>query len=67
MARIKTCEMAARDTVEALEMFGGYGVLKEYPVEKFARDAITMLHTTGGSEGLRAGLADLLFDTGMAG
>jgi hypothetical protein len=36
-------------------------VLKENPVEKFVRDAVTMLHTTGGSDGLRDGLADHLF------
>jgi alkylation response protein AidB-like acyl-CoA dehydrogenase len=61
MAKIKTCEMAAKVTVQALEIFGGYGVLKENPVEKFVRDAVTMLHTTGGSDGLRDGLADHLF------
>jgi alkylation response protein AidB-like acyl-CoA dehydrogenase len=61
MAKTKTCEMAATVTVQALEIFGGYGVLKENPVEKFVRDAVTMLHTTGGSDGLRDGLADLLF------
>jgi alkylation response protein AidB-like acyl-CoA dehydrogenase len=61
MAKIKTCEMAVKVTVQALEMFGGYGVLKENPVEKFARDAITLLHTTGGSDGLRDGLAALLY------
>jgi alkylation response protein AidB-like acyl-CoA dehydrogenase len=60
MAKTKTCEMAAKVTVQALEMFGGYGVLKENPVEKFVRDAVTMLHTTGGSDGLRDNLADLL-------
>ncbi len=61
MAKTKTCEMAAKVTVQALEIFGGYGVLKENPVEKFVRDAVTMLHTTGGSDALRDGLADLLF------
>lgn len=61
MAKTKTCEMAAKVTVQALEIFGGYGVLKENPVEKFVRDAITMLHTTGGSDALRDGLADHLF------
>jgi len=61
MAKVKTCDMAARVTVEALEMFGGYGVLKDHPVEKFVRDAVTMLHTTGGSDALRNGLAELLY------
>ncbi len=60
MAKVKTCDMAAKVAVEALEIFGGYGVLKEHPIEKIARDAITMLHTTGGSDGLRDDLARLL-------
>jgi alkylation response protein AidB-like acyl-CoA dehydrogenase len=57
MAKVKTCEMAARVAVEALEIFGGYGVLKDNPIEKIVRDAITMLHTTGGSDALRDDLA----------
>ena len=62
MAKVKTCEMAARVAVAALEMFGGYGVLKEHPIEKIARDAITMLHTTGGSDALRDDLARQLLE-----
>lgn len=64
MAKTQTCEMAARVAVEALEMFGGYGVLKDHPIEKIARDAITMLHTTGGNAGLRDGLARVLYGAG---
>ena len=60
MAKVKTCDMAARVAVEALEIFGGYGVLKDNPIEKIVRDAVTMLHTTGGSDALRDGLARLL-------
>ena len=61
MAKIKTCEMAARVTVQALEMLGGYGILSFSNTGKYVRDAVTMLHTTGGSDGLRDGLAELLF------
>lgn len=57
MAKVKTCDMAARVAVEALEIFGGYGVLKDNPIEKIVRDAVTMLHTTGGSDALRDDLA----------
>jgi alkylation response protein AidB-like acyl-CoA dehydrogenase len=60
IAKIETCEMAAKVAVEALELFGGYGVLKEYPIEKIARDAITMLHTTGGQLALTSSLAEQL-------
>ena len=67
MAKIQTTEMAARVAVQALELFGGYGVLKDHPVEKLARDAITLLHTSGGNDGMRAGLAKLTprFDWGQ--
>jgi alkylation response protein AidB-like acyl-CoA dehydrogenase len=65
MAKIQTCEMAVRVCVQALELLGGYGVLKENPMEKFVRDAVTMLHTTGGSDGLRDGLANLLYSSGQ--
>jgi alkylation response protein AidB-like acyl-CoA dehydrogenase len=64
LAKIKTCEMAARVTVQLLELFGGYGILsfyKPFYPAKYVRDAVTMLHTTGGSDGLRDGLADILF------
>ena len=54
---LSTYEMAARVTVELLELFGGYGILSSYSPEKYARDVITMLHTTDGSDGLRDGLA----------
>jgi alkylation response protein AidB-like acyl-CoA dehydrogenase len=67
LAKIKTCEMAARVTVELLELFGGYGILSFYDPfspAKYVRDAVTMLHTTGGSDGLRDGLAEILFPSG---
>jgi alkylation response protein AidB-like acyl-CoA dehydrogenase len=66
LAKIKTCEMAARVTVELLELFGGYGILSFYNIERYVRDAITMLHTTGGRDGLRDGLAEIHFPSGAA-
>ena len=39
MAKLFASQVAARVTSLALELFGGYGYTKEYPVEKFYRDA----------------------------
>jgi alkylation response protein AidB-like acyl-CoA dehydrogenase len=47
-----------------LELFGGYGILSFHNIERYVRDTITMLHTTGGSDGLRDGLAEILFPSG---
>lgn len=38
-AKLFSSQVANRVTSQALELFGGYGYSKEYPVEKFYRDA----------------------------
>jgi|SRR5690242_15810542 len=39
MAKLLAAQVAERVTSLAVELFGGYGYTKEYPVEKFYRDA----------------------------
>ncbi len=39
MAKLLSSQVAERVTSLAVELFGGYGYTKEYPVEKFYRDA----------------------------
>ena len=39
MAKLFSSQMADRTTSRCLELFGGYGYSKEYPAEKFYRDA----------------------------
>jgi acyl-CoA dehydrogenase len=39
MAKCFGSDVAMRTTVEALQVFGGYGYMKDYPVEKLMRDA----------------------------
>jgi acyl-CoA dehydrogenase len=39
MAKCFGSDVAMRTTVEALQLFGGYGYMKDYPVEKLLRDA----------------------------
>ncbi len=38
-AKLYACEMAVRVTGEAVHIHGGYGYMKEYPVERYMRDA----------------------------
>jgi len=38
MAKLFASEMAMRTTVKAIQIFGGYGYMKDYPVERFYRD-----------------------------
>ena len=39
MAKLYTAQMAERVTSLCVDLFGGYGFTKEYPVEKYYRDA----------------------------
>jgi acyl-CoA dehydrogenase len=39
MAKCFGSDVAMRTTVEALQIFGGYGYMKDYPMEKLMRDA----------------------------
>jgi alkylation response protein AidB-like acyl-CoA dehydrogenase len=38
-AKLFASEMARRQTAEAIQIFGGYGYMKEFPVERHYRDA----------------------------
>lgn len=45
MAKLYASELAVKVTNNAVQIFGGYGYIKEYPVEKMMRDAkITTLY-----------------------
>jgi butyryl-CoA dehydrogenase len=39
MAKLFCSELAMRATIKAIQIHGGYGYTKEYPVERFMRDA----------------------------
>ncbi len=39
MAKVFASEMAERTTSRAVQIFGGYGYMKDFPVERFYRDA----------------------------
>jgi alkylation response protein AidB-like acyl-CoA dehydrogenase len=45
MAKVFASDTAMRVTTDAVQIFGGYGYMKEYPVEKMMRDAkITQIY-----------------------
>ena len=39
MAKLYGSNVAMKVTTEALQLFGGYGYMKDYPMEKLMRDA----------------------------
>jgi butyryl-CoA dehydrogenase len=45
MCKLMATETAMRVTTDAVQLFGGYGYCKDYPVEKYMRDAkITQIY-----------------------
>jgi butyryl-CoA dehydrogenase len=60
MAKLYASEMANRVTAKALQIHGGYGVTKDYPVERLYRDARVFTIYEGTSEIQRVVISDLL-------
>jgi alkylation response protein AidB-like acyl-CoA dehydrogenase len=50
MAKLYASEMVNRVTAKAVQMHGGYGFIKDYPVERFYRDARVFTIYEGTSE-----------------
>ena len=50
MAKLFASEMAVKVADEALQIHGGYGFIKDYPVEKFYRDVKLCTIGEGTSE-----------------
>jgi hypothetical protein len=50
MAKLYASEIAVRAANEAVQIHGGYGFTKDYPVEKFYRDVKLMTIGEGTSE-----------------
>lgn len=51
-AKIFATELAVKHTAEMVQVLGGYGISKEYPVEKYARDALLLRIMDGTNETL---------------
>jgi len=54
-------EMAVEVTDTAMQIFGGYGYSKEYPVERMHRDALAWRVAGGTTQMLRITMASILF------
>lgn len=50
MAKLYSSEIATKASNEAVQIFGGYGFVKDYPVEKFYRDVKLLTIGEGTSE-----------------
>ncbi len=60
-AKYFASEMAVRATNEAVQIHGGYGFIKDFPVEKFYRDVKLMTIGEGTSEVQKMVIARQLF------
>ncbi|RAJ96025.1 alkylation response protein AidB-like acyl-CoA dehydrogenase [Larkinella arboricola] len=60
MAKLYASEVAVKTADEAVQIFGGYGYTKDYPVEKFYRDAKLCTIGEGTSEIQRVVISRLL-------
>jgi len=61
IAKLFSSEMVNRVTATALQIHGGYGYIKEYPVERFYRDARVFTIYEGTSEIQRIVIANHVF------
>ena len=61
MAKLFASEMVNRITAKAVQMHGGYGFTKEYPVERYYRDARVFTIYEGTSEIQRVVISNQIF------
>jgi alkylation response protein AidB-like acyl-CoA dehydrogenase len=61
MAKLFASEMVNRTTAQALQIHGGYGYTKEYPVERYYRDARVFTIYEGTSEIQRVVISNNIF------
>jgi alkylation response protein AidB-like acyl-CoA dehydrogenase len=64
MAKLFAGEMVMRVTSEAVQIFGGYGYMRDYPVERLMRDAKVITIYEGTSEIQRIVIARELLKSG---
>jgi butyryl-CoA dehydrogenase len=65
MAKMYASDVAMKVTVDALQIFGGYGYMRDYPIEKYVRDAkITQIYE--GTNQIQRGIIALQLIKEMA-
>lgn len=62
LAKVFAAETSFDVAKEAMELFGGYGYMKDLPMEKYVRDAASFLHSDGVNDVLTLRAARLLYD-----
>jgi alkylation response protein AidB-like acyl-CoA dehydrogenase len=62
MAKLFASEVAVQAALDAIQVHGGYGYVKEYPVERYLRDAKLGTIGEGTSEIQRLVIARELLD-----
>jgi alkylation response protein AidB-like acyl-CoA dehydrogenase len=62
IAKLFASEAAMWVTTQAVQVFGGYGYMRDYPVEKLMRDAKGTEILEGSNEQLRGIIARELYD-----
>jgi alkylation response protein AidB-like acyl-CoA dehydrogenase len=55
MCKYYASDVAMQVTIDAVQLLGGYGYMKEYPVEKMMRDA-KIMHIYEGTNQIQRGL-----------
>jgi alkylation response protein AidB-like acyl-CoA dehydrogenase len=55
MAKLYASEVATRAAVNAIQIFGGYGFMMEYPVQRYFRDT-KVLEIGGGTSEIQRGI-----------
>ncbi len=63
MAKVYPAEMARRVTIKAMQIFGGSGYMKDYPIEKYVRDAMVLPIISGANEVLKHFMSQRLLES----
>lgn len=61
MAKCFATDVAMRGTIEAAQVLGGYGYMKDYPMERYIRDARLLQIVEGTNEIQRMVISEALF------
>jgi alkylation response protein AidB-like acyl-CoA dehydrogenase len=60
IAKIVTSETVQQVTLQAAQIFGGMGVMRELPMQKYVRDAMVFLHSEQSNDVARMKIAESL-------
>jgi alkylation response protein AidB-like acyl-CoA dehydrogenase len=60
IAKVYTSEAVQQVVLEAAQMFGGMGVMRELPMQKYVRDALIFLHSENTNSVARLKIAEAL-------